>query len=115
LLAAQSGGLTPRLLPDVTDADGRVNRALELSATDLNPIVLYLDPASGQIVRRTYTADAPGRPIVEENFFDYRDVDGVQFAFRATQRVGPTLVERRVTDVKINTPVDPALFTRPAP
>jgi hypothetical protein len=38
----------------------------------------------------------------------------VQFAFRATQKAGPVSVERRVTDVTINTPVDPALFKRPA-
>jgi hypothetical protein len=114
LLAAHAGALTPRLLPDVKDADGRLSHALELSAPDLNPIVLYVDPASAQIVKRLYTADAPGRPIVDEQFFDYRDVDGVQFAFHATQKVGAMSVERRVTDVKINTPVDIALFTRPA-
>jgi hypothetical protein len=61
-----------------------------------------------------YAADAPGRPIVEETFFDYRDVGGIQFAYRATQKVGPLSVERRVTDVKLNAPVDPALFKRPA-
>ena len=45
---------------------------------------------------------------------DYRDVDGIQFAFEATQKVGPLSVERKVTDVKINPPIDPALFKRPA-
>jgi zinc protease len=114
LLAAKGGTLALRLLPDVKDADGRISRALELSATDLNPIVLYVDPESSQIRKRVYAADAPGRPIVEEAFFDYRDVDGIQFAFRATQKVGPMSVERRVTDVKINAPLDPALFKRPA-
>jgi zinc protease len=114
LLAAKGGTLALRLLPDVKDADGRISRALELSATDLNPIVLYVDPESSQIRKRVYAADAPGRPIVEEAFFDYRDVDGIQFAFRATQKVGPLSVERRVTDVKINAPLDPALFKRPA-
>ena len=115
LLAAKGGTLALRLLPDVKDADARISRALELSATDLNPIVLYVDPESSQIRKRVYAADAPGRPIVEEAFFDYRDVDGIQFAFRATQKVGPMSVERRVTDVRINAPLDPALFKRPAP
>ena len=114
LLAAKGGTLALRLLPDVKDADGRISRALELSATDLNPIVLYVDPESSQIRKRVYAGDAPGRPIVEEAFFDYRDIDGIQFAFRATQKVGPMSVERRVTDVKINAPLDPALFKRPA-
>jgi outer membrane lipoprotein-sorting protein len=114
LLAAKAGSLAVRLLPDVKDAQGQVSHAIELSATDLNPIVLYIDPQSSLIRKRVYAADAPGRPVIDEAFFDYRDVDGVQFAFRATQKVGPVSVERRVTDVKINTPIDPALFKRPA-
>ena len=114
LLAAKAGSLAVRLLPDVKDAEGQISHALELSATDLNPIVLYVDPQSSLIRKRVYAADAPGRPLVEEAFFDYRDVDGIQFAFRATQKVGPVSVERRVTDVKINAPIDPALFKRPA-
>ena len=113
LLAAKAGTVAVRLLPDVKDADGLISHALELSATDLNPIVLYVDPESSQIRKRLYAADAPGRPIIEEAFFDYRAVDGIQFAFRATQKVGPLSVERRVTDVKINAPLDPALFKRP--
>jgi zinc protease len=114
LVAAKDGALTPRLLPDVKDAEGNVSHALELSARDLNPIVLYVDPESGLIRKRMYTADAPGRPVIEEQFFDYRPIDGVQIAFRATQKVGPLSVERRVIDVKLNTPLDAALFKRPA-
>jgi hypothetical protein len=114
LLAAKNGALTPRILPDVKDPEGQVNHALELSARDLNPVVIYVDPESGLIRKRMYTADAPGRPVIEEQFFDYRPVDGVQIAFRATQKVGPLSVERRILDVKINQPIDAALFQRPA-
>jgi predicted Zn-dependent peptidase/outer membrane lipoprotein-sorting protein len=114
LLAAKAGTINARLLPDVKEADGVVSHALELSALDMNPIVLYVLPETSQIHKRVYAADAPGRPIVEETFFDYRDVNGIQFAYRATQKVGAASVERRVTDVKINTPLDPALFKRPA-
>jgi zinc protease len=114
LLAAKAGTVTVRLLPDVKEDGGLVSHALELSATDLNPVVLYVLPETSQIRKRVYAADAPGRPIVEETFFDYRDVQGIQFAFRAIQKVGPTSVERLVTDVKINAPLDPALFKRPA-
>src|SRR6185503_1374116 len=44
LLAAKDGALATRLLPDVKDPEGHVSHALEISATDLNPIVLYIDP-----------------------------------------------------------------------
>jgi outer membrane lipoprotein-sorting protein len=114
LVAAKDGALTPRILPDVKDAEGNVSHALELSARDLNPVILYVDPESGLIRKRMYTADAPGRPVIEEQFFDYRPIDGVQIAFRATQKVGPLSVERKVIDVKLNTPLDAALFKRPA-
>jgi outer membrane lipoprotein-sorting protein len=114
LVAAKEGTLTPRILPDIKDPEGRISHALELSARDLNPIVLYVDPESGLIRKRIYTADAPGRPVIEEEFSDYRPVDGIQIAFRATQRVGPLSVERRVIDVKVNAPIDAALFQRPA-
>jgi len=73
-----------------------------------------VDPDSGLIQKRMYTVDAPGRPVIEERFFDYRPVDGIQIAFRATQKVGPLSVERRIIDVKINQPIDAALFQRPA-
>jgi len=113
LLAAKDGTVAARLLPDVKDAEGRISHALELSATDLNPIVLYVDPESSLILKRLYTADAPGRPVVEEEFYDYSAVDGIQFAFRATQKVGSMSVERRVTHVKLNSNIDPSLFKRP--
>ena len=114
LLAAKSGAVAVRLLPDVKDPEGRLNHAVELSASDLNPIVLYVDPETSMIRKRLFTANAPGRPVVEEQFSDYRSVDGIQFAFEATQKVGPLSVERKVTEVKINPPLDPALFKRPA-
>jgi zinc protease len=114
LLTARDGALAARLLPDVKDAEGMVNHALELSAADLNPIVLYIDPETSLVRKRLFAANAPGRPLIEEQFSDYRDVDGIQFAFHATQKVGPLSVERTVTDVKINAPIDPALFKRPA-
>jgi len=114
LVAAKDGTLTARILPDIKDPEGRISHALELSARDLNPIVLYVDPDSGLIRKRMYTADAPGRPVIEEEFSDYRPIDGIQIAFRATQKVGPLSVERRVIDVKVNAPIDAALFQRPA-
>jgi zinc protease len=114
LLAAKAGKLTARLLPETTDKDGQGGVPLELSATDLNPIVLEFDRTTLLIRKQSYRADAPGRPLVEESFSDYRPVDGIQIAFRAARKSGPLSVERRVTEVKINTPLEPALFSRPA-
>ena len=38
---------------------------------------------------------------------------GVQIPFRATRRSGPQTVDRRVTNITLNQPIDPGLFTRP--
>jgi outer membrane lipoprotein-sorting protein len=110
LLAAKSGALTARLLPEQPYA----LLPIELSATDLNPVLLYIDRDTALITKQSFTADAPGRPLVEEVFWDYRPVDGVQIAFQASRTSGPIVVTRRVTDIKINTPIDPSLFKRPA-
>ncbi len=79
--------------------DGRFHRALELSGTDLDPMVLYIDPETLRIARQTYVAGGPGNPLIEEVFTDYRPVDGVQIAFSAAVRRGDlTVLERSVVD-----------------
>jgi zinc protease len=113
LLAAKGGALSSRLLPDVKDSAGKTEHALEVSSSDLNPIVLYIDSDSG-LIRRQAFAEGPGRPLVTERFSDYRTVDGLQIPFSASRKVGDITVERKVTDIKINPPIDPSLFKRPA-
>jgi len=113
LLAAEGGTVRARVLPDVKDDAGRMYQTLELSASGLDPIVLSIDPASGLIAKQTFVP-GPGQPIVEERFSDYRAVDGVQVPFLTTAYSGgQRLGERRITDIKINAPIDPALFKRP--
>ena len=114
LLAAKDGTVTSRLLPDVKDPDGKLTHTLELSARDLSPIVFYIDPQTGLITKQAYIADAAGRPLVEEQFSDYRTVDGIQIPFQGMRKVGALSVERHAIDVKINEPIDRARFTRPA-
>jgi zinc protease len=115
LLAAYDGTLRARRLPDVKGERGRVHHALELSGRDLDPMVLYIDPDTHLVAQQTYVAGGPGQPLVEEQFSDYKPVDGVQVAFTAAVRRGEqTVLERKVTDITINAPLDPALFKRPA-
>jgi zinc protease len=115
LLAAHDGSVQPRLLPDIRDEAGMVYHALECSAPSLAPTVLYVDPDTNLIAKQTYVAGAPGQPLVEELFSDYKTVSGVQVAFTARVRqAGQTVLERHVTEIKINAPLDPALFKRPA-
>jgi outer membrane lipoprotein-sorting protein len=115
LLAANSGSVRARLLPDVKDDQGRLHHALELSGIDLDPIVLYIDPDTNLVSKQTYVAGVPGQPLIEEIFSEYRMVDGVQVAYLAmVRRGGQPILERRVTQIVINSPLNPSLFKRPS-
>jgi zinc protease len=115
LVAAADGQVRARLLPDVQDEQGRRHRVLELSSSDLDPLVLYIDPETGLVLKQAYVAGAAGQPLVEEIFSDYKLVDGLQVAFTAkVRRGGAPVLDRRVKDITINAPLDPALFKRPS-
>jgi hypothetical protein len=112
LAAAKAGQITVRPLADSRDATGSILNAIELQAPDLDPIVLYLDSV-GRVVRESYVADAPGRPIVVESFGDYKPVNGLPMPFLVTRGYGEQSVARRVRTISINTPLDPSIFKRP--
>ncbi len=119
LLAAHDGRVRVRLLPDVKDvkddSGGARLRALEMSGSDLEPVVLYVDAGTKLVMRQTYVAGGLGSALIEERFGKYQAVDGVQIAFSASvRRGGVTVLDRQVQQIRINAPVDPALFRRPA-
>ena len=118
LVAAADGNAKIRLLQDTRRdvgqdlSGGRVEHTLEVVIGDLDPIVLGIDARTLLVTRETYSAGRGGPGMVEELFSDYRPVDGVQMPYTAERRVGQFSVKRRVTDIQINTPLDPALFKR---
>ncbi|HEY7170504.1 MAG TPA: pitrilysin family protein [Vicinamibacterales bacterium] len=114
LIAAADNRLRVRLLPDVKDETGTLHHALEFSAPDLDPMVIYVDPATSLITKQTYVSGGMGRALVEELFGDYKAVDGIQVAHTARVRIGgQQVLERRITDVTVNAPLSPTLFRRP--
>ncbi|HVC21009.1 MAG TPA: insulinase family protein [Vicinamibacterales bacterium] len=116
LVGAASGRLLARGLPDVTGADGRRQHVVELSSPTLGPVTLYVDARTGLVTQQRYVGDGlPGGALTIESFSDYRTVDGVKVAFKASVRRGSiTVVERTVTRIQYNVPVDDALFRKPA-
>jgi zinc protease len=114
LLAAVENRLTARRLPDVKDASGDVHHALEFASADLDPVVLYVEPKTYLIAKQVYIALAPGKPLVEEIFSDYKPVSGIMIAFTARVRTGGQQVyERRVSQIEINPAINAQLFARP--
>jgi len=114
LLSANDNQLTVRLLQDVRAADGRPQRAVELTGPDGTPVVLTVDAESFRVTKESFAAGGGGQALVEETFSDYRAVSGVQMPFAAERGTGPLIIKRRVTDLQINAPIDPSLFARPS-
>jgi hypothetical protein len=114
LLALADGKVPATRLPDVVD-DGRGFTALGVGGA-MQPVVLLLDPATDLIRAQRYEAPAAagGRETVEEQFSDYRNIDGLQVAFAAVvQAAGLPILTRRVRTFEYNVPLAVELFTRP--
>jgi len=114
---AKNGGdaVSLRPLPDDKAEDGKALQGVEIAAADLDPVSVYVDPETGLVRKVAYRAQgAAGPENAEEVFADYRPVDGVLVAFKASvKRNGLNVFERTVTDYKLNAPIDPAVFKKP--
>lgn len=114
LLGLSDGRLTARQLPDVTEGT-RTLHALEVQSEGMRPVTLLLDAATALIAGLRYTAPGQEASAIEEGYSDYRDVSGLQVAFKAVvTRAGVRFLERVLRTFEINVPIDAALFTRPS-
>jgi outer membrane lipoprotein-sorting protein len=80
------------------------------------PIKLYFDPASGFLVRLVYYSNTPvGVVPTQIDYSDYREVSGIKMPFHwvVTWTDGRSTIS--LNDLRVNTPVDPAKFAKPAP
>ena len=114
LIAAAEGRLTIREQGE-EGAGGAVLKVVELSGPGLEGMRLYVD-RDYRIVRQTYTTPGPdGRATkAEEQFSDYRKVNGIDVPFRATVlRDGQKILERTIKSVTFNTAVDLMMFQQP--
>ena len=94
--------------------EGKPLPALEVDLTPSKRLTLLFDPDTGLLISQRY-GGAAGDPATEETFYDYRDVQGMQVAFRIRVRVeGQPPIERVTQTIDFNVPVDPSLFTKPA-
>ena len=84
LRLASEEGARLRLLASEELAGTRWDR-LEITASDGDVVVVWIDPRTHLIGRITYTED--GQPATDE-LSDYRLVDGVRLPFRARRLVG---------------------------
>jgi len=113
LRAMASNSLSVRMRPEEGHA-GRAHKVLEVSGEGLSPVRLFFDPQSGSLVKISYTMRGEGSPSTEELFDDYRTVDGVMLPFKGSVlRNGVVILERVLTEVKINPTLAPDTFSKP--
>ena len=116
LLALADGKLTAVRRPDVTEG-GRTLAVIEVKGPVMRPVTVMIDPDTALIVRDRFFSPGAGPQgaTIEETFSDYRDVQGLKVAFKATvSRDGTPLVERVLRSFDINPTLAATLFTKPS-
>ena len=115
LLALADGRVPATRLPDVVE-HGRSLTAIGVGGGAMRAVVLLLDPTTDLILAQRYDATAVtgARETVEEQFSDYRSVNGLQVAFAAVvQAAGVPVLTRQVRTFEYNVPLAANLFMRP--
>ncbi|CAN5689548.1 hypothetical protein BH10BAC3_BH10BAC3_25780 [soil metagenome] len=89
------------------DVEGTDCYKLKVTRKNSGDQTYFIDPASYMIVRIVSKTQAAGQEMeVTVDLSDYRDVDGLKMPFGIAQQFGNVVI----TDIKINVPVDDALF-----
>lgn len=116
LLALHDRKVPGRRLPNVVE-EGRTLVPVEVTLPNAPPVTLFFDAGTALLAKMRYQAagQPSGMVRVEETFSDYRDVKGLQVAFKAgVRRERAPNVERALGSFEVNVKLDPAIFTKPS-
>ena len=97
--------------------DGRDVYVLRATSSNGKREQLFFDVETGLLARRTTSTVTPVGTIPEQiDFSDYRLVDGIMmpFTIRVSAIDSNYSVVRKFTEIKLNVPVDPKQFNKPA-
>ncbi len=74
----------------------------------------YFDKTTHYLVRYVRQTPSPvGRISIQQDFDDYRDVNGIRFPFKYSFLWLDGRFTASIADVKVNVPIDPAKLTKP--
>jgi hypothetical protein len=77
-------------------------------------VSLYFDKKTNLLVRMVRYSKSPvGRIPTQVDYADYRDVNGIKFPFQYTFSWLDGRDAFKINDVKVNVPIDPAVFQKP--
>lgn len=75
---------------------------------------LYFDKQTHLLVRFVRRTPSPvGRITIQQDYDDYKDVDGIKFPFKYSFLWLDGRFTAEISDVKVNVPIDPAKFGQP--
>jgi hypothetical protein len=88
---------------------------IEAVPPDGKPEKLYFDVSSGLLVRQDLVTISPQGEVPAQIYFeDYRDAGGIKTPFNVKQVAGSITFITKLTEVKLNVPVDDSKFAKPA-
>jgi photosynthetic reaction center cytochrome c subunit len=77
-------------------------------------VSLYFDKKTNLLVRMVRYSKSPvGRIPTQVDYSDYRDVGGIKFPFQYTFSWLDGKDAFKISDVKVNVPIDPSVFAKP--
>jgi zinc protease len=112
LLALADKRVASRRVADV-NVKGTPMPAIEVTLPSAGVVTLVFDPETGLLDRQRY-GGPEGELVTEETFSDYRPVQGLQVAHRATvRRDRNPPFERIVRTFEVNVPIESIFFRKP--
>ena len=76
---------------------------------------LYFDTQTGLIARMVTTRHLPqGASVLQEDFADFREVDGIKVPFTVRQSGGESEITIRLEEVRHNVELSDTIFSKPA-
>jgi hypothetical protein len=100
---------------DEVKMDGRTLVGFTVSRKGNRDAKLYFDKETGLLAKSERKVKDDGIDVVEEMYFaDYKDIDGVKMAMRATsRRDGKPNAEFDISEAKLQDKLDDKLFSKP--
>jgi len=115
VLKALAAGTAGAQYVGEAELDGKKVHDVLLTLGEDSVAHAYVDPSTNMIVgsmRKMFTMEGP--TDVTEVYSDFRDVSGIKMSFASLQRAGAkTISSTKVSELKINPPLDPTAFEKP--
>jgi len=108
-LTYQERGLKARYVGKDT-VDGKEALVVELSDPKGTATTYYFDAATSKLVRSVAPSSTPGEGDRTVLFSDYREVNGLQHAFKISYSTAAMTIDVAVDSIQVNTGLDDSVF-----